>query len=1362
MGCAQSSESSGGRTIAGGSPGEESSDKYANVAATGLPDTAFTEGTAASSPKKQVRDSVHDINGGIVKVTKEDAADSCKSCVSTCGYSDAERDKAVLSGGALPTPSIATNDVIPIAGDAVAVELPTNQVGAGGSLNGLEGSSDTIAAVGAPAPRKSSIDKLASNRSSFAAEGIPQHLQMAGLMAARGSRGGPADGGGNSPLPPMYEVARSSAQARMSSIQAADVMGLGGDKAATVPRVMPPAYDPLPGFQPPAALANAYPLLGAVPLDTPVPLEVLGRLWRSSSSEAALGTARAFASLGILRLASLEDGSCWALPAPQHVAHAAAGWPDMVAKVHRQLVEAYSRRGTVALDALRDDGYIIQALSHHLIGSGQLDSLRRLLMNPGWLEAKLHAYGVGAVVRDFRRFLQEAESEEEALDVKLLLQAFQLSLGAAMEHPNARMLREQMLARLMAVAAGGRLKEWFAEQTSKCAAESMLAANSRLLHLMPRSPSLAQAGGVQRMTLRGHVGPIPRVAIAPNCCEVVTISEDGLAQVWDMNIGDCVMHLARNAPLTSVGITPDSSAAVVAAADGTAAVWNLSTGQVTHNFKGHTGRINCLAIDKQGIRVITGSEDHTGRVWNLQNGECEAVLQGHGGASGLVGSVLDVCVCADGTLAVTVSDDFSGRVWDLDEDGEQLHVLEGHGGWVTSAAFVGTSHRVVTTSHDATARIWDALRGRCLFVLTGHSGRLNRVSVDPGGSWAITASDDHTARVWDCETGELKLALYGHTAHVTDSAITRDGRKAITVSGDGTCAIWDMDTGEREALLEGHTGEVSAVALTQRGRFAVTAGEDFTARVWDLAAAAERTQPAPTHGGKVSALQSLPDGQLVVSAGDDGRVLLWDPVEGVCLKQLDGHRVGIRFMRVSAEGDCVLTGSGDRQINHWNWSAYSAAASVVGVRRSLERREVMLHTLTTGGSGGGQNFCIRANTAGAGGGGACIIAGNTANIAPACSTGSQLFSTGGTATTAGVATNVDGGDRSNRSSEEDPMAALAALKPPGTGDNVNAAAAPVITPSGSEQRAAIRQRLQSSTADSPCSTLSPHGGTLKTCKSLLEVVSALHHDPLRASMPAQQGSRVKHMAFDASCRTAAILLFDSTVSVWDVVSGKCTAQLIRRGERDATRTHSGGVNAVYLTRDGLTAVTISKDNTARVWDVAAATTRLVVDGHTDGLVAADISGDEQLLATAAYDKTVRVTRLTNGSPVAVLDHPQPPTVVCFSPNSRWMAVGLEDHTVVVWDLVNRCCLPSLDAHKAPLAVLTWSSDSRFLLTAGQDCTLRLWRSEDCRQQAFFMGDAAITAACFAGNPVSDIVVAGDSAGTVHFLDFAEELQGWST
>lgn len=50
------------------------------------------------------------------------------------------------------------------------------------------------------------------------------------------------------------------------------------------------------------------------------------------------------------------------------------------------------------------------------------------------------------------------------------------------------------------------------------------------------------------------------------------------------------------------------------------------------------------------------------------------------------------------------------------------------------------------------------------------------------------------------------------------------------------------------------------------------------------------------------------------------------------------------------------------------------------------------------------------------------------------------------------------------------------------------------------------------------------------------------------------------------------------------------------GDRDAARVHSGGVNAAYLTPDGTWAVTVSKDHTARVWNVATAECRCVLRG----------------------------------------------------------------------------------------------------------------------------------------------------------------------
>ncbi len=117
---------------------------------------------------------------------------------------------------------------------------------------------------------------------------------------------------------------------------------------------------------------------------------------------------------------------------------------------------------------------------------------------------------------------------------------------------------------------------------------------------------------------------------------------------------------------------------------------------------------------------------------------------------------------------------------------------------------------------------------------------------------------------------------------------------------------------------------------------------------------------------------------------------------------------------------------------------------------------------------------------------------------------------------------------------------------------------------------------------------------------------------------------------------------------------------------------------------------------------------------------------------------------------------------------------------VLWDLVGRRCLPQIVAHRGHhLSVLAWSPDGGLLLTGAADCLLRVWRiavpppqqqhttrsvkgasgsaaaaggassglapppaalvelggvaaATEGEEVGFFVADAAITSACFAG------------------------------
>lgn len=81
------------------------------------------------------------------------------------------------------------------------------------------------------------------------------------------------------------------------------------------------------------------------------------------------------------------------------------------------------------------------------------------------------------------------------------------------------------------------------------------------------------------------------------------------------------------------------------------------------------------------------------------------------------------------------------------------------------------------------------------------------------------------------------------------------------------------------------------------------------------------------------------------------------------------------------------------------------------------------------------------------------------------------------------------------------------------------------------------------------------------------------------------------------CR-AVIVLFDSTVTVWNLETGEQISVLQRWGQRDAASGHSGGVNAAYMTCDGNKVLTVSKDRTARLWNVSDGSSIHIFEGES--------------------------------------------------------------------------------------------------------------------------------------------------------------------
>jgi ribosome assembly protein 4 len=171
----------------------------------------------------------------------------------------------------------------------------------------------------------------------------------------------------------------------------------------------------------------------------------------------------------------------------------------------------------------------------------------------------------------------------------------------------------------------------------------------------------------------------------------------------------------------------------------------------TSTLPGHTDSVLVVAFNPTGTILASGSGDKTMRLWDLNTQTPIATCVGH------THWVLAVAWAPDGHAVATGSHDNTLKIWGIgrEQDGKDAKVtLRGHKKWVTSLAWQPmhrTKNRgcrkLVSSSKDNTAKIWDSVTGKCVTTLSGHSSSVTNVKW--GGEGLIyTASQDRTIIVW--------------------------------------------------------------------------------------------------------------------------------------------------------------------------------------------------------------------------------------------------------------------------------------------------------------------------------------------------------------------------------------------------------------------------------------------------------------------------------------------------------------------------------------------------------------------------------------------------------------------------------------
>jgi WD40 repeat protein len=264
-----------------------------------------------------------------------------------------------------------------------------------------------------------------------------------------------------------------------------------------------------------------------------------------------------------------------------------------------------------------------------------------------------------------------------------------------------------------------------------------------------------------------------------------------------------------------------------------------------------------------------------------------------------------------------------------------------HVGGDASIVFSPNGKILAAGGSDAVIHLWDATIGKKLRLIGNHRTTDMSLIFQPDGKRLFSGGRGDPVRMWDVANGKELLSLDLPAGYFGAFSISPDGKVLATgtneriswsageaireENGAYDIRLWDVATGQEIRRLyehhwDGHSKDegagITALAFSPDGKYLISAGSFEPIRVWDVLLAKEALQIG-TPNSSSRALALSPDGMTIASGGAGNSVYLWEMRTGKELARLSGHRGPISAIAFSLDGETVASGSLDFTVRLW-------------------------------------------------------------------------------------------------------------------------------------------------------------------------------------------------------------------------------------------------------------------------------------------------------------------------------------------------------------------------------------------------------------------------------------------------------------